>query len=304
MTPSVDGSAQRWYAHRYNRPDLYRPRGALSWVPRRLRLALARHIGRLAPRRMPAERAAIRKAMARFTGATGSRLDTLTVRVFTRFRDVLQRPGLDQPGADRGARISHRRQREGVERLASLTGGLISLTAHVGNWELAGRLLAGRVPGRRTWSSLRTKRRELQRWVRRDGEGVRFVSRSRPTVSLELVAALRRGEVVGVQATGRSAPGATSRFRSSGTRRDSRSGRSCCPARSSPALAGLLPAGLAVSVRGEDRRAVHRRRGEEEAAARTWVAALGGRSCGEYPTQWFNFFDIWDPFNGYVLPPS
>jgi len=41
--------------------------------------------------------------------------------------------------------------------------------------------------------------RELERWVRRDGDGVRFVARSRPTISLELVAALRRGEVVAVQ---------------------------------------------------------------------------------------------------------
>ena len=41
-------------------------------------------------------------------------------------------------------RSSHVGNVEGVERLASLSGGLISLTAHVGNWELAGRLLAGR----------------------------------------------------------------------------------------------------------------------------------------------------------------
>ena len=46
----------------------YRLAATLSWVPRRLRLALARHIGRLAPSRMPTERAAIRTAMARFPG--------------------------------------------------------------------------------------------------------------------------------------------------------------------------------------------------------------------------------------------
>src|SRR5256886_13446492 len=37
------------------------------------------------------------------------------------------------------------------------------------------------------------------RWVRRAGGGVRFVTRSRPTISLNLIAALRRGEVVAVQ---------------------------------------------------------------------------------------------------------
>jgi predicted LPLAT superfamily acyltransferase len=38
------------------------------------------------------------------------------------------------------------------------------------------------------------------------------------------------------------------------------------------------------------------RRGEEEEAARGWVAALEA-IVREYPTQWFNFFDIWHPFD-------
>jgi lauroyl/myristoyl acyltransferase len=37
-------------------------------------------------------------------------------------------------------------------------------------------------------------------------------------------------------------------------------------------------------------------RGEEEAAAGAWVAALEA-IVREYPTQWFNFFDIWAPFD-------
>jgi predicted LPLAT superfamily acyltransferase len=37
-------------------------------------------------------------------------------------------------------------------------------------------------------------------------------------------------------------------------------------------------------------------RGEEETAARTWVAALEA-IVRAYPTQWFNFFDIWEPFD-------
>ena len=39
------------------------------------------------------------------------------------------------------------------------------------------------------------------------------------------------------------------------------------------------------------------RRGEEEDAARAWAALLED-VVREHPTQWFNFFDIWDPFNG------
>ena len=37
-----------------------------------------------------------------------------------------------------------------------------------------------------------------------------------------------------------------------------------------------------------------RRRGEEERAARAWVALLES-VVREHPTQWFNFFDIWNP---------
>ena len=36
-------------------------------------------------------------------------------------------------------------------------------------------------------------------------------------------------------------------------------------------------------------------RGGEVEAARAWVAVLEG-VVREYPTQWFNFFDVWNPF--------
>ena len=35
-------------------------------------------------------------------------------------------------------------------------------------------------------------------------------------------------------------------------------------------------------------------RGQEEAAARSWVGLLEEIVRG-YPTQWFNFFDVWTP---------
>jgi predicted LPLAT superfamily acyltransferase len=35
-------------------------------------------------------------------------------------------------------------------------------------------------------------------------------------------------------------------------------------------------------------------RGGEEEAARAWVTVLEG-VVREHPTQWFNFFDIWNP---------
>jgi len=123
----------------------------------------------------------------------------------------------------------------------------------------------------------------------------RFVSRSRPTVSLELVAALRRGEVVAVQGD-----------RALGTRGDV-----LLPFFGAPAPFPLGPFVLARAVGvplvpafcvlDESYRytvtvtqPLTVARGGEEEAARTWVAALE-RIVGERPTQWFNFFDVWSP---------
>jgi lauroyl/myristoyl acyltransferase len=292
--PRGEAAGRRWYSHPYNRPELYRLAAGLGWLPRRLRLGLARQIGRLAPALMPAERAAVRRTMGELTGATGSRLEALTRRVFTDFAmcfsDLVSTNR--QPAALLTAHVS---RRDGVERLAGLTGGLVSLTAHVGNWELAGRLLAGRSARPVHVVVVPEEARELERWVRRDGDGVRFVSRSRPTVSLELVAALRRGEVVAVQGD-----------RALGSRGDI-----VVPFFGRPAAFPLGPFLLASGagvplVAGFcllDRRRQYTvkvaepltaKRGHEEEAARAWVAILEG-VVREYPTQWFNFFDIWQP---------
>jgi len=285
----------RWYSHPYNRPDLYRLAEGLGWLPRRSRLAVARQIGRLAARRMPAERAAIRTTLTRLTDADGARLEELTTAVFTDFAMCFS----DLVSTNRRpvARLaSCLASVEGVEHLAPLTGGLISLTAHVGNWELAGRLLAGRM-GRLTHVVVAEEEvRDLERWVRRNGDGVRFVLRSRATVSLELIAALRRGEVVGVQGD-----------RALGTRGDL-----VLPFFGRPAPFPLGPFLLASAVgvplvpafcllESDHRYAVrvaeplNVARGEEEAAARAWIAVLEG-VVRQHPTQWFNFFDIWQPF--------
>jgi len=69
----------------------------------------------------------------------------------------------------------------------------------VGNWELAGRLLAGRTARTTHVVVAEEAALGLAPWVRRDGDGVRFVTRSRPTISLGLLSALRRREVVAVQ---------------------------------------------------------------------------------------------------------
>ena len=284
----------RWYAHGYNRADVYRLAGALGWLPRRARLGLARSVGRLAVKLMPAEQAVVRRTLERVLGTTDPRrVDALTVSTFTDFAMCFS------------DLVSTNRQP--AERLTSSVGrveggahippgaGLISLSAHVGNWELAGRLLAGRTARTTHVVVAEEEALELERWVRRDGDGVRFVTRSRPTISLELVAALRRGEVVAVQGD-----------RALGTRGDV-----LVPFFGRPAPFPLGPFILARAVGrplvpafcllGADHRYTVKvgeplvvARGDEEDAARAWVGTLED-VVRDYPTQWFNFFDVWNP---------
>jgi lauroyl/myristoyl acyltransferase len=287
----------RWYSHAYNRAELYRLAAAMGCLPRPARLGLARAVGRAARRLFPAERAVVRSTLEVMTGATGARLDELTVGVFRDFAmcfsDLVTTNR--QPSTRLTAHVSMTRN---TERLNGLEGGMISLTAHVGNWEMAGRLLALRSARPTHVVVAEEEVRALERWVRRDGDGVRFVPRTAPTVSLQLVAALRRGEVVAVQGD-----------RALGTRGDA-----LVPFFGRPAPFPLGPFILARALRvplvpafcmlGADHRYVVTMpepltvsAGGEEEALHAWVALLE-ETVRLHPTQWFNFFDIWNPIRG------
>jgi KDO2-lipid IV(A) lauroyltransferase len=293
LTESVPGQP-RWHGHPYNRAALYRLAETLSMLPRGLRLLLARQVARLAPRVLPAERRAVRKALALITGASAGRLDELTVAVFRDFamcfadlvstnrQPAARLAGL--MGAVTGAEHFHQ------------AGGIVSVTAHVGNWELAGRLLASQRARRTHVVVSPDEAPELGRWVRRDGDGMRFVPRGHPGIGVELVAALRRGEVVALQAD----------------RALGNGGDAWIPFFGVPAPFPLGPFVLARAAGVPvvpafcvlDRRYRYEvriatpivvARGAEEAAARAWVAVLEA-VVREHPTQWFNFFDAWSPF--------
>jgi lauroyl/myristoyl acyltransferase len=294
VRPQPPAEAPRWYWHSYNRVVAYRLAEGLGRLPRRWRLALARRVGALAVRRMPSERAAVRASLATITGASGARLDALTGRVFQDFAacfsDLVstnRRPPerlLDYVGSVTASPI-----------LEDATG-VVSVTAHVGNWELAGRLLAGRTRRRTHIVVAPEAVAGLERWVRRDGDGVRFVARGPVGVGVELVAALRRGEVVALQ----------------GDRAIGTQGDAMIPFFGRPAPFPLGPfilaraAGVPVVaafclLQPDDHYAVRLappvavERGAEADAARRWVGVLE-EVAREYPTQWFNFFDVWSPF--------
>src|SRR6266545_5284915 len=74
-----------WHRHPYNRAAFYRLAETMRWVPRTVRLVLARRLGHLALHRLPAERAVVRRTLGIITGASGRRLDELTAGVFRDF---------------------------------------------------------------------------------------------------------------------------------------------------------------------------------------------------------------------------
>jgi lauroyl/myristoyl acyltransferase len=283
----------RWHFHSYNRAALYRIAEALSVVPRDARLALARGLGRLAPRWLPREHLAVRRALEIITGASGARLAQLASAVFRNFAMCFS----DLVSTNRRPSeqlLSYVGRLSGVEQLEGLSGGVISVTAHVGNWELAGRLLATR-SARRTHVVVAPDVPELGRWLRRDGDGMRFVARAAPSIGLELLAALRRGEVVAVQGD-----------RALGTRGDVTLpffGRGApfplgpfvlARAVGCPVVPAFCVLDESLRYRVHVAKPIVVERGDETAAAAAWVAILED-VVREHPTQWFNFFDIWSP---------
>jgi len=295
-------SSPRWYWHPYNRAAFYRVAEALGRLPRPVRLAAARRLGRLAARALPAERAAVRSALETFTAERGPRLDGLTARVFGDFAmcfsDLVSTNRRPAPRL-----LSCVEDVIGAGRLAAVTGGVVSITAHVGNWELAGRLLATRTARTTHVVVAPEEAPALERWVRRDGDGMRFVPRAHPGVGVELLAALRRGDAVALQGD-----------RALGTRGDV-----VLPFFGRPAPFPLGPfllaraAGVPVvpafcllgarqryRVRIADPIVV--KGGDAEAAAAAWVGLLES-VVRAHPTQWFNFFDVWRPFGGGPVAP-
>jgi lauroyl/myristoyl acyltransferase len=282
--------APRWYTHPYNRPLVYRLTAALSRLGRPTRLALARAVGALVAGWLPAERDAVRLTLATVTGLGGAALDRLTRRTFAEFAmcftDLVAPPDRWQElvAAVRGR-----------EHLGSVPGALISLTAHVGNWDLAGRLLAAHTARPTRVVVAAEEVRALETWLRRHGAGVRFVARGDPRLGVDLLAALRRGHVVAAQGDralgnagdvrvpffGRPAPFPVGPFRLAGAARVPVLPAFCTLGSDGRYVLTLLPP-LAVE------------RGAEVDGLRAWVAALE-RVVAERPTQWFNFFNIWNP---------
>ena len=304
--PAADASHSAappgWYSHGLNRLVYYRlAQAAASALPRPARLALARGLGRLLSRAVPAERRAVRSNLARvLPGASPRELDARVAETFANFgaffADLLtlnRRPDL----------AAYVASAEGEHHLDAALGagrGVVLLTAHLGNWEFAGRLLSSR--GRRTAHVVLSAEQDqaLERYLRLDSPQLRFVTRRHATSTLGLLAALRRAELVAMQAD-----------RPTGGRGDA-----IVPFFGEPAAfpigpfvlaraagGAVVPAFCAMAPGGRYRLEIDApiwvKPGEEAGALATTVAALE-RVIRAYPTQWFNFFDAWSPPHGHA----
>ena len=169
--------------------------------------------------------------------------------------------------------------------------GVILLTAHVGNWDLGGRLLAPRLD-RTTHVVLAGGGRRAGGYLRRDEPRLRF-RRGGARRPLGLLAALRRNEVRGDAGD-----------RPTGGRGDTHVDFFGAPGAfpigpfvlARAAGAPVVPAFCAMTPEGRYRISMEPpiwvKSGEEGAALATAVGALE-RVIRRHPTQWFNFFDVW-----------
>jgi lauroyl/myristoyl acyltransferase len=283
----------RWYAHRLNRLPAYRLAAlAGALLPRAARLALARGVAAAVGPRLAAERAAVEAAMARIVPGAGPAARRALVRdVFAHFAMCFA--DLVAANRRRGGPECLLAGVDGEEHLAAARGGAVVLTAHVGNWELAGRLLARRLSRPVRVVVAAEADRGVERFLRGAQAPVRFVVRAGPTSVLPLVAALRRGGIVAMQGD-----------RALGTRGDV-----SLPFFGAPAPFPLGPFVLARAtgvpvlpsfcLLGADRRytiAVGRpiavEAGGEAAALARFVGVLE-EVVRAHPRQWFNFFDPW-----------
>lgn len=294
-TPVV---APRWYTHRLNRPGLYRAAAMLAGaLPRPLRLALARAVAGRAAEWFPAEQARVRANVARVRPqASAHEREALVADVFRHFAICF----VDLVSTNRREAQPDRlvQRIEGDEHLLAAIAegrGLVLVTAHLGNWELGGRLLAARLKRPTHVIVAAEADPRLERFLRGGPSPVRFVRRGDPTAMVPLVAALRRGEIVALQGD-----------RALGTRGDALADFFGAPA---PFPLGPFVLGRAAGVPivpafclldADQRytvvmaRAIHVAADGEAAALAQWVAVLEAM-IRRAPEQWFNFFDVWSP---------
>lgn len=289
----------RWYTHSYDGPWLYQMVAACApCLPRVLRFVCARILADLYRQRMPKEYAAAQRNLACILPTA----DPTTIKQVARslfhhfayyFADLLslnRQPLQVQQGY---LHCIHNFAR--LQPILESRQGFVAATAHLGNWELAGRLLA---PFGKTVHVVRAPEQHatVQRLLQEEhrSPSLRFVSNDDTGGFVQLLMALRRGDVVAVQVdrgTGHRSDIAVNFF-----------GKPV-PLPSGPfvlARAARVPVIPFFCLMRPDHHyeihigeAIAVERGGEEEALQQIVRVLE-HYIALAPDQWFNFYDVWD----------
>lgn len=194
----------KWYTHRYHTPlSLRIVFAVIPRVPRIVHPAIALVTAALFFALLGAERRAVLRNLRVMTGRTGWSLTGTAYRVFYNFCDLIVSycyvPQASPAGLcallsdpDRGA--------ETIDEALAEGRGVVVWTAHVGNWEFASRLLE--LHGRRVNVARVVETGNRAEMGLRDlmtNDRLRIVNLSEPAATVQLLAALRAGEIVAMQ---------------------------------------------------------------------------------------------------------
>lgn len=272
-----------------------------KFLPRPVTQALAGWIGRAGYAFSKGPRAALRENLRHVSGKEGDELDALCRANFTNFIKMLADYFYCTSGGTARAKglVVERRGDENITGAFEKGKGVILITAHLGNWEIGGILLALRnIP--LTVVTLNEPTSELTRW--RDGYrrklGIKTVMVGSDTFSfVEMIKTLRNNEGVAMLVDRPYAGSGTPvRF----------FGRETLFS-TAPALlwqhteATVLPAFVLQNKKGRylsfAEKAIPMRRYDDQRealAANTQLVATAFEAIiREHPEQWFNYVPIW-----------
>ncbi len=298
-TPLSSPPRRKWYTHSYDGPGRYQIVARCApWIPRAVRFACARVLADLYRRRMPKEYAAVQRNLAHILPTadptTVARVAQSLFRHFAYyFADLFSLNRQPLAVQQRYLHTIHHLDR--VQPLLESSQGFVVATAHLGNWELAGRLLS---PYGKTVHVVIAPEQyaAVQRLLREEHRppSLRFVSNADTGAFVQLLMALRRGDIVAVQMD-----------RATGHRSDVPVNFFGRPA-SLPigpfmlARAARVPVFPCFCLMRPDRRyeihigeAITVER-DGEAAALQRMAHVLEQYIALAPDQWFNFYDVWD----------
>jgi predicted LPLAT superfamily acyltransferase len=196
--------AGRWYRHRYHAPGYLRVVFAvIPRLPRILHPPIAVVTAAVFYLLLSQERQAVMRNLAVVDGATGWRARLGAFRVFYVFCDFIV-SYCYVPQADDGELVamlsSPDRGAETIDACLAGGRGLLVWTAHVANWEFASRLLelhGRRVVVARVVEAGNPAERHLRALMTNDR--LRAVDLLDPSAILQLLAALRAGDIVAMQ---------------------------------------------------------------------------------------------------------